>query len=35
MGVREVLRLELSPQEQEALKNSAAAIKKVIRETGL
>jgi len=34
-GVREVLKIELNPQEKQAFKNSADAIKKVIRETGL
>lgn len=34
-GVREVLQIELNPQEKQAFKNSAEAIKKVIRETGL
>lgn len=34
-GVREVLQIELNPQEKQAFKNSADAIKKVIRETGL
>lgn len=34
-GVREVLKIELNPQEKQAFKNSADAIKRVIRETGL
>lgn len=34
-GVREVLQIELNLQEKQAFKNSADAIKKVIRETGL
>jgi len=34
-GVREVLKLELAGEEQEALKKSAAAIKKAIKEIGL
>jgi len=34
-GVREVLKIELNPQEQEELKNSAEVIKKVIKEAGL
>ncbi|HTY44853.1 MAG TPA: L-lactate dehydrogenase [Patescibacteria group bacterium] len=34
-GVRGVLKLELSAQEQAALKNSAEAIQKVIKSTGL
>lgn len=34
-GVREVLKIELNPQEKQAFKNSADAIRRVIRETGL
>lgn len=34
-GVREVLQIELNPQEKQAFKNSADAIRRVIRETGL
>lgn len=34
-GVREVLQIELNPQEKQAFKNSADAVKRVIRETGL
>ena len=34
-GVREVLKIELNPQEKQAFKNSAEAIRRVIRETGL
>jgi len=34
-GVREVLHIELNPQEKEAFRNSADAIIKVIRDTGL
>ena len=34
-GVREVLKIELNPQEKQAFKNSADAVKRVIRETGL
>lgn len=34
-GVREVLEIELSPQEEKALIHSAASIKKVIKEAGL
>ncbi|MFQ5867426.1 MAG: L-lactate dehydrogenase [bacterium] len=34
-GVREVLKIELDPQEKQAFKNSANAIKRVIEETGL
>ncbi|MCK4802509.1 L-lactate dehydrogenase [bacterium] len=34
-GVREVLQIELNPQEKKAFKNSADAIRRVIRETGL
>jgi len=34
-GVREVLEIELSPQEEKALINSANSIKKVIKEVGL
>jgi len=34
-GVREVLKIELDPQEEQAFKNSANAIKRVIEETGL
>lgn len=34
-GVREVLKIELSPQEQGELKNSAEVIKKVVKEAGL
>ena len=34
-GVREVLKIELNPQEQKELKKSAEVIKKVIKESGL
>jgi len=34
-GVREVLKIELDPQEKQAFKKSADAIKKVIKEVGL
>jgi L-lactate dehydrogenase len=34
-GVREVLQLNLFPEEEQALKDSAAQIKKVIKEAGL
>ncbi|MDH5175018.1 MAG: L-lactate dehydrogenase [Elusimicrobiota bacterium] len=34
-GVREVLKIELESEEKEAFKNSADAIKRVIKETGL
>ena len=34
-GVREVLKIELNPQEKQAFKNSAHAIKRVIKEVGL
>lgn len=34
-GIREVLKIELDPKEQSALKNSTEAIKKVIKEAGL
>ena len=34
-GVREVLNIELNSQEKQAFKNSADAVKRVIRETGL
>jgi L-lactate dehydrogenase len=33
-GVRQILELPLSPEEQQAFKNSAAAIKKVLKECG-
>ncbi|MCM8798398.1 MAG: L-lactate dehydrogenase [Candidatus Omnitrophica bacterium] len=34
-GVREVLKIELSPEEKEAFKNSVEEIKRVIKEVGL
>jgi L-lactate dehydrogenase len=34
-GVKSILRLELDPEEQAAFKNSAEAVKKVIKEAGL
>ena len=34
-GVREVLKIELTPQEEQAFKNSANAIRRAIKETGL
>ncbi|MFB0527761.1 MAG: L-lactate dehydrogenase, partial [bacterium] len=34
-GVREVLKIELNPQEQKELKKSAEVIKRVIKESGL
>jgi L-lactate dehydrogenase len=34
-GIREVLKIELDPQEKQALKKSVDAVKRVIKETGL
>jgi len=34
-GVREVLKIELEPQEEQAFKKSADAVKRVIKESGL
>jgi L-lactate dehydrogenase len=34
-GVRQILKLEMDPDEQAAFKNSAQAVKKVIKEAGL